>query len=199
MSLDKAARGSGAARLSFAPPPALAGSSSSAARGRVLISPTDCCRRTTSPPVAPFKTGAPPDHCRGYVPPGPTSGRLLPSDYVPINRVLSRHDRWLRLSPPIMLRPPPPSSWACNVCCTRRRLVVRLLIWVSSSPLARDSSWSRTALRAASRPHSRSVTTRPSRHVSVSVSVSVTARLHPGHHSSRLTSAVQRHWTATAK
>ena len=65
------ARESGAARLSFAPPPALAGSSSSAACGRVFISPADCCRRTTSPPVAPFKTRAPPDHCRGHVPPGP--------------------------------------------------------------------------------------------------------------------------------
>ena len=39
------------------------------------------------------------------------------------------------------------------------RIVVRLLIWVSSSPLAQDNS--------RCRPYSRSVATRPSRHVSV--------------------------------
>ena len=121
-------------RLSFAPSPALAGSSRSTARGGFFISLTNCCRQTTSPP---FETGAPPDHCHGA---------------------------------------------ACAV--------VRLLIWVSSSPLAQDSSWSRTALCAATRRHSRSVATRPSR--PVSRAVPITARLHPRHHSSRLTSAVQR-------
>ena len=38
-----------------------------------------------------------------------------------------------------------------------------------SSPLAQDSSWSRTALRAAAHSLPRSVATRPSRHASVSV------------------------------
>ena len=48
-----------------------------------------------------------------------------------------------------------------------------------------------SALRcAATRPHSRSVATCPSR--PVSRAVPITARLHPRHHSSRLTSAVQR-------
>ena len=48
-------------------------------------------------------------------------------------------------------------------------VVVRLLVWVSSSPLAQDSSWSRTALRAAAHSLPHSVATRPSRHASVSV------------------------------
>ena len=60
-------------------------------------------------------------------------------------------------------------------------VVVRLLIWVSGSPLAQDSSWSRTAPRIPSHSLSRSVATRPSRHTSDSVttrlvSIPVTAR-----------------------
>ena len=88
------------------------------------------------------------------------------------------------MSPPFETGAPP------DHCHGTACVIVRLLIWVSSSPLAQDSSWSRTALCAATCSHSRSVATRLSQ--PVSQAVPITARLHPCHHSSRLTSAVQR-------
>ena len=173
------ARESGAARLSFAPPPVLVGSSSSTAR-----SPTDCCRRTTSPPIVPASGREPhrtivvamshqvltaavaaPHHLRRIAAAGPP-----PRGYAPP-------------SPPIMLHPPP-SSWACSIRCTRRSTTIDLgkQLTVGPGQFVGPDSASRCLAS-----HCRSVVTRPSRRVSV------TAGLHPRHHSSRLTSAVQRY------